>query len=112
MSTIKLAVVQMSCSDILEDNLDKAEAFVREAAGAGADIVLLQELFESLYFPQLERDDLFSLAHPAARHPFLDRFGALAGELGVVLPVSFFETAGQAYYNSLMMFDAGGEGAG
>ena len=112
MPTVKLAVIQMSCSDVLEDNLDKAEAFVREAAGAGAEIVLLQELFESLYFPQLERDELFSLAHPATEHPFLDRFGGLAKELGVVLPVSFFETAGQAYYNSLMMFDAGGEALG
>ncbi len=112
MPTVKLAVVQMSCSDVLEDNLDKAEHFVREAAGEGANIVLLQELFENLYFPQLERDDLFSLAHPADAHPFLERFGALAKELGVVLPVSFFESAGQAYYNSLMMFDAGGEALG
>ena len=72
MSTVKLAVVQMSCSDVLEDNLDKAEAFVREAAGAGANIILLQELFENLYFPQLERDDLFALAHPSSAHPFLE----------------------------------------
>lgn len=109
MSTVKLAVIQMSCSDVLEDNLEKAEHFVREAAGTGANIVLLQELFENLYFPQLERDDLFALAHPANAHPFLERFGALAAELGVVLPVSFFESAGQAYYNSLKMFDAGGD---
>ena len=112
MPTVKLAVVQMSCSDVLEDNLNKAEHFVREAAGAGAEIVLLQELFENLYFPQLERDDLFALAHPATGHPFLERFGALAKELGVVLPVSFFESAGQAYYNSLMMFDADGSALG
>ncbi len=109
MSTVKLAVIQMSCSNVLEENLEKAEHFVREAAGAGANIVLLQELFENLYFPQLERDDLFALAHPAAKHPFLERFGALAAELGVVLPVSFFESAGQAYYNSLKLFDAGGD---
>ena len=112
MSTVKLAVVQMSCSDVLDENLEKAEHFVREAAGAGANIVLLQELFENLYFPQLERDELFALAHPADAHPFLERFGRLAGELGVVLPVSFFELAGQAYYNSLMTFDAGGEALG
>ena len=62
--------------------------------------------------PQLERDELFALAHPADAHPFLERFGKLAGELGVVLPVSFFESAGQAYYNSLMTFDAGGEPLG
>ncbi len=112
MSTVKLAVVQMSCSDVLEENLDKAEHFVREAAGAGANIVLLQELFENLYFPQLERDELFELAHPADSHPFLERFGNLAAELCVVLPVSFFESAGQAYFNSLRMFDAGGTALG
>lgn len=111
-TTVKLAVVQMSCSDVLGENLDKAERFVREAAAGGANIVLLQELFENLYFPQLEREDLFALAHPADEHPFLERFGALAGELGVVLPVSFFERANQAYYNSLMMFDADGSPLG
>jgi N-carbamoylputrescine amidase len=107
-STVRLAVTQMACSDRLEENLDKAEALVRRAAGEGARIVLLQELFENLYFPQLEREEMFELAHPVDRHPFLERFGALAGELGVVLPVSFFESANQAYYNSLMMFDADG----
>ncbi len=110
--TVKLAVVQMSCSDVLDENLDKAERMVREAAAEGANIVLLQELFENLYFPQLEHEDLFALAHPAAEHPFLERFGALAGELGVVLPVSFFERYNQAHFNSLMMFDADGSPLG
>ena len=102
----------MACSDDLEANLSKAEDLVREAASNGADIVLLQELFESLYFPQLEREDLFALAHPVEGHPFLERFGALAGELGVVFPVSFFEKANQTYFNSLMMFDADGSNLG
>ena len=96
----RLAVTQMSCSHVLEENLDKAERLVREAAAGGANIVLLQELFENLYFPQLEREELFALAHPVEGHPFLERFAALAGELGVVLPVSFFEHAGQAYFNA------------
>src|SRR5690606_2507214 len=61
--TFRIGVVQMSCSDVLEENLDKAEAFVREAAANGAGLVLLQELFENLYFPQLEREELFALAH-------------------------------------------------
>jgi len=111
-ATLRLAVVQMSCSDVLEDNLVKAEGFVREAAAAGANVVLLQELFENLYFPQLEREELFAIAHPVASHPFLDRFAALAAELGVVLPISFFEKAGQAYFNSLAMIDADGRGLG
>lgn len=106
--TVRLAVVQMSCSHVLEENLAKAEAFVREAASRGANIVLLQELFENLYFPQLEREELFGLAFPVEGHPFLERFSKLAAELGVVLPVSFFEHAGQAYFNSLAMIDADG----
>src|SRR5690606_28364816 len=104
--TFRLAVVQMSCTDVLEENLAKAEGFVREAAAGGADLVLLQELFENLYFPQLEREELFALAHPVDDHPFIERFARLAGELGVVLPVSFFEHSGQAYFNSLAMVDA------
>ena len=107
MSELRLAVVQMSCSDRLDENLDKAEGFVREAASQGAQVVLLQELFENLYFPQLEREEMFELAHPVDEHPFLERFGALSADLGVVLPISFFERANQAYYNSLMMFDGG-----
>ncbi len=109
---LRLAVVQMSCTDVLEENLRKAEGFVCEAASRGADVVLLQELFENLYFPQLEREELFALAHPVSGHPFLERFGALAAELGVVLPVSFFEKAGQAYFNSLAMIDADGRNLG
>ena len=106
---VRLAVVQMSCSHVLEENLAKAEAFVREAAALGANVILLQELFENLYFPQLEREELFALAHPVKGHPFIERFARLAGELGVVLPVSFFEQAGQAYFNSLAMVDSNGE---
>lgn len=106
---VRLAVVQMSCSHVLEENLAKAEALVREAAALGANVILLQELFENLYFPQLEREELFALAHPVKGHPFIERFARLAGELGVVLPVSFFEQAGQAYFNSLAMVDSNGE---
>lgn len=107
-STVKLAVIQFSCSDNLDENLEKAERLVREAAQNGAKIILLQELFENLYFPQLEREELFALAHPVEEHPFLDRFQKLARELNVVLPLSFFEKAGQAYFNSLAMIDADG----
>ena len=108
MSNVKLAVVQMACTDDLQENIDKAVAMVRKAAGEGANIVLLQELFENLYFPQLEREDMFALAHTVEGHPFLETFQNLAKELNVVLPVSFFEKAGQAYFNALMMMDADG----
>ena len=112
MSNVKLAVVQMACTDNLQENVDKAVSMVREAAGEGANIVLLQELFENLYFPQLEREDMFALAHPVEGHPFLETFQDLARELNVVLPVSFFEKAGQAYFNALMMMDADGSERG
>ena len=106
---LRLAVVQMACSDRLEENLAKAERLVRLAADDGAQVILLQELFENLYFPQLEREELFALAHEVDGHPFVDRFAALAAELGVVLPVSFFEKANQTYFNSLAMIDADGD---
>ena len=106
---VKLAVIQMHMTADLDDNLKRAEAHVRDAAKAGAGVILLPELFENLYFCQVEREEYFSLAHPVAGHPFLGRFQNLAAELGVVLPVSFFEAAGQAHYNSLAAIDATGE---
>jgi N-carbamoylputrescine amidase len=107
-STLRLGLVQMSCSDDREANLAKAEAFVREGASRGARIILLPELFEYLYWPQVELEDYFDLANPLDDHPFLPRFEALARELGVVLPVSFFERAGPAHFNSLAVIDADG----
>jgi len=101
-------VVQLSCSDNLADNLVKAERLVREAAASGANIILLPELFEYLYFPQQESEEYFARANPREHHPFIPRFAALASELAVVLPLSFFEKANQAYYNSLVMIDADG----
>lgn len=107
-ASVTLAVIQMHMTAGLGDNLRRAEEHVREAARRGAGVVLLPELFESLYFCQAEREEFFSLAHPVEGHPFLGRFQALARELGVVLPLSFFERAGQAYYNSLAAIDADG----
>jgi N-carbamoylputrescine amidase len=107
-----LAIVQMGMSDVLEDNVAKAMAFIRDAAGKGATIVLLPELFEGHYWPQVQRERFFARAHPVDNHPFIPRFQALARELGVVLPLSFFERAGHAHYNSLVMIDATGEVAG
>ncbi|GIW25954.1 N-carbamoylputrescine amidase [Meiothermus sp.] len=105
----KLAVVQMSMTRDRDQNVAKATQMVREAAAQGAHIVLLPELFENLYFCQAERDKYFALANPVENHPFLPHFQRLAQELGVVLPISFFEKAGQAYYNSLALIDATGE---
>jgi N-carbamoylputrescine amidase len=110
--TFKLAVVQMGMTSDFETNVSKAMALVREAAGLGAKLVLLPELFENLYWCQVQREEYFALAHEVESHPFISRFQALALELNVVLPLSFFEKAGHAHYNSLVMLDADGEQLG
>jgi N-carbamoylputrescine amidase len=107
--TLTIGVVQMRMSSAVQHNVEHATAFVREAAGRGAQLVLLPELFENLYWCQVQRESFFAHAHPVEGHPFLPAFCALARELGLVLPVSFFERSGQAYYNSLAMIDATGE---
>lgn len=81
---------------------------MREAAGAGAQVILLQELFETPYFCPDQKQELFRLAKPFDGNPLIARMAALAKELGVVLPVSFFERANNAYYNSMAMVDADG----
>jgi N-carbamoylputrescine amidase len=107
-----LAVVQMRMSAALEDNVARAMAAIRDAAGRGATVVLLPELFEGYYWPQAQREQFFERAHPLEGHPFVPRFQALARELGVVLPLSFFERAGHTHYNSLVMIDATGDTLG
>ncbi len=106
---LTLGAVQFACTWELEDNLATAERLVREAAGRGAQVVLLQELFEAPYFCITQQTRRFALARPAAGHPTIERFSRLAAELGVVIPVSFFERGGQAFFNSVAAIDAGGE---
>ena len=89
-------------------DLDKAEVMVRKAAKAGAEIILLQELFATVYFCPEQHPKYFDYAHETEGHPFLGRFADLARELGVVLPISFFEKSTNAYFNSVMMIDADG----
>jgi N-carbamoylputrescine amidase len=108
MREITVAATQMACSWDREANVERAEGLVREAAARGAQVILLQELFETPYFPVEEKQELFSLAHPLEGHPSVARLAALAGELSVVLPVSFFERAGNAYFNAVAMVDADG----
>ena len=108
MTTITVAATQFACGWDRAKNIATAESLVREAAGRGAQIVLLQELFETPYFCKDQKHAHFALAHPAKDHPMLKRFGEVAAELKVVLPVSFFERANNAYYNTLAMIDADG----
>ncbi len=108
-SVVNLGVVQFACTDDLAENLATASRLIRQAAGEGANIVLVQELFESLYFCQTQDPVHFARAHALADHPVIAPMQALARELGIVLPVSFFERKNQAFYNSLAMIDATGE---
>ena len=104
-----LGVVQFACTDDATENIATASRLVREAAGRGAEIVLVQELFEGLYFCQEEKAEHFARAKPLAGHPTIAAMAKLAGELGVVVPVSFFERRNQAYYNSVAIADDRGE---
>jgi N-carbamoylputrescine amidase len=109
---VTIAATQFACGWDLPANLDRAEHLVREAHAAGAQIILLQELFATPYFC-IEQDARYlQLAESADDSPLLRRFGALAAQLEVVLPISFFERAGNVYFNSLAMFDADGRRLG
>jgi N-carbamoylputrescine amidase len=108
MRTVTLAATQMPCSWDIEDNLARAERLVRQAAKQGANIVLIQELFATPYFCQDQIADFFDIAKPLEGNPIIERFARLAAELNVVLPVSYFEQAGKAYFNSVAIVDADG----
>ncbi len=108
MRNVTVAVTQFAPGWDLPANLDRAEALVRRAAGEGAQVILLQELFATPYFCITEEPRHLALAAPMEGHPVVARFAALARELGVVLPVSVFERAGEAHFNSVAMVDRDG----
>ncbi|KAL2652726.1 hypothetical protein R1flu_020854 [Riccia fluitans] len=109
---VTVASLQFSCTDEVQPNVDKAERMVREAHAKGANIVLIQELFEGYYFCQAQREDFFKRARPREGHPTIERMKNLAKELNVVIPVSFFEEANCAHYNSVVVIDADGSDLG
>ena len=109
MRKVKVAVTQMSCSRNPEETLAKADRLVRQAAEKGAKIILLQELFETPYFCQLQKFEYLELAKPLGENPAVNHFRKVARELDVVLPVSFFERAENTQFNSVAVIDADGE---
>lgn len=109
---VKVAAVQMKMTDKEEENIRLADLLVKDAANKGANIILLPELFSSLYFCQIEDYYNFKLARPYKNNPILEHFSNLARELNVVLPISFFEVENNCYYNSLVVFDADGTDLG
>lgn len=106
---VKVAATQMGDQGCVEDNIKKAEELVREAASKGAQIIQIQELFETPYFCQKEKADYYSLASEVEKNKAVNHFKKVAKELEVVLPISFYEKKNNARYNSLAVIDADGE---
>ncbi len=105
---VTLAATQFACTGDRAANLANAERTIREAARQGANIILIQELFETPYFCIEHNTKYFDVALPIEENPAVRRFQQLARELNVVLPASVFERAGNAFYNSVAIIDAGG----
>ena len=105
---VTVAATQMSCTRDSIENIENAKKLTRQAANDGAQIILIQELFESVYFPCLNKPEEFTMAKPYKDNPLLQEMSALAKELSVVLPTSFFEKDNNTYYNSLAVIDADG----
>lgn len=108
MREVKVAATQMACTWNREETLKKADRLVREAAKQGADIILLQELFETPYFCQKHDFTYMDLCTTLEENPAVNHFKEVAKELDVVIPVSFFERAGNTAFNTIAIIDADG----
>ena len=112
MRKVCVASVQMKCSNIVLENIKNAEKFVRQAVEKGANIVLLPELFERLYFCQERCYDYYNYATRVEENEAINHFKKIAKELNVVLPISFYERDGNRLFNSIAIIDANGENLG
>jgi N-carbamoylputrescine amidase len=112
MRKVTVAATQMACGADAAANIARAEKLVRQAAAAGAQIILIQELFETPYFCQDEIHAFFNLAKPLEQNAAIAHFAPIAKELGVVLPISVFERAGQSFFNTIVILDADGTNLG
>jgi len=108
MRNVTLAATQMACTPDAGQNRAQAQALVRAAHAKGAQVILVQELFETPYFCKDQLAKHFALASPFKDNALIKAFASLARELGVVLPISFFERDNNAFFNSLAMIDADG----
>src|SRR5207249_1992272 len=106
---ITVAAIQCSLGGTRDANIERVERHVRDAAASGAQVVLPPELFEGPYFCREQKADFFALARPVEQDEAVSRLRRTASELGVVVPVSFFERAGQEYFNSVAIVDADGQ---
>lgn len=108
MRMVKVAATQMSCTNQIEENIKHADLLVRKAAAQGAQIILIQELFETLYFCQKEKPEYYDYATEVGQNKAIKHFKEVAKELNVVLPISFYEKMNNARYNALAVIDADG----
>ena len=109
MRNVIVAATQMSCSSSIDENIEQADRLVREAAAKGAQIILLQELFETPYFCQKEKSEYYVYAAELEKNKAIQHFRQVAKELQLVLPISFYEKKNLARYNSLAVIDATGD---
>ena len=107
--TLSVAALQAAYGHDMRANIAKTEELVREAARRGAQVILPSELFQGIYFCTRQDPRWFETAYPVAAHPCVQALRSLAGQLGVVIPISFFEKDGPRYYNSVAIADADGE---
>ena len=107
LSNVRVAAIQMSCSRDVNENIKKAERLIREAAGNGAKIILLPELFERQYFCQERQYEYYAFAKSVEENDAVRALLPVAEELGVVIPVSIYERAGTVLYNTVVMLDHG-----
>jgi N-carbamoylputrescine amidase len=105
---ITLAVLQSALTDDADKNIKRISDLVREAASKGANVILPSELFEGHYFCTSQEESNFARAYPWRESPAVKAMAKLAAELNVVIPVSIFEKAGPAYFNTVVMIDADG----
>lgn len=105
---VKVSAIQMSMSENKDSNVQKAIELIRASAKNGAQIILLPELFESLYFCKDMDEKYFSWAKPLENNLLIKQFSQLAKELEVVLLVSYFEKSENDYFNSLVVINSNG----
>ena len=108
MREVTFAATQMACSKNSKDNIDKAVNIIESAAKKGANVVLIQELFETQYFCKDQKEELFELAKPFEDNPTIHLMSKVAKDNNVVLPISFFEKANKAHFNTIAMIDSDG----
>jgi N-carbamoylputrescine amidase len=109
---VTVAAMQFACSWDIDRNIATAERLVREAAKRGAQVILIQELFETPYFCIEQDSRHLRVATTVADNRAIGHFAPIARELGVVLPISFFEKANNSYFNSIAILDADGTNLG